>query len=80
MSPLAIERRLDRLALEQLRVVAARQSEEIDELRRQLAFAEQCADSWRVDALRFMEEACERTGGTPALTLVMVVPPGEAPK
>ena len=33
----AIERRFDRIALEQLRVVAARQAEEIEELQRKIA-------------------------------------------
>jgi hypothetical protein len=39
--------RLDRLALEQLRTVAARLADENDQLRQQLDYVGHCADSWR---------------------------------
>jgi hypothetical protein len=61
--------KLDRLALEQLRTVAARLAEENEELRRQLAWAEDAAESWRDDALKLMEDHCAATGDAPGLTL-----------
>lgn len=57
-----LEARLDRLALTQLREVAAQQAEEIDRLREQLAnaerradWADQCAEMWQDDFLRLQE-------------------------
>ena len=62
----AIQRRLDAIALQQLR----------DEV----YWAERAAESWREDAMRLLAEACEATGGTPGLTIdgALVVAPGGA--
>ena len=40
---------------------------EVDELRRKLAYAEDCAESWREDALEAMNAHAEATGGVVAL-------------
>lgn len=79
-----IARRLDALALEQLRATAAALIEENDRLRASLERAEARADnaeeaaySWRDDALRFQLELCEREGGAPGLTIdggLVIVP------
>jgi hypothetical protein len=72
--------RFDRLALDQLRVVASRLEADNEDLRERLAYAESAADSWRDDALRLMEADCERTGAAPGITkdgALVVVP---APK
>jgi regulator of replication initiation timing len=55
-SPTAIRRRLDALALEQLRAEAARLIVENDKLREQLAYAEAAAESWRDDAMNLAHE------------------------
>lgn len=70
--------RLDAIALQQLREVAARQTEQIDELRRKVEDAERCAEFWRENADQLQDALCERTGGHPGLTrageLVVVAP------
>ena len=65
----AIQRRLERWELEHLRAMAAAQAEQIETLQRQLAYAEDLADSWRRDALDLQEELAERIGGAPGLTI-----------
>jgi len=52
----AVRRRLDAIALDQLRAEAARLVEENDQLRERLAIAESCADRWHDDAMRLTEE------------------------
>ena len=77
----AIQRRLDAIALQQLRDECARLATENEHLRDQLYWAEQAAESWRDDALRMMEDTCERTGGQPGITIdgaLVVIPGGGA--
>ena len=76
----AIQRRLDAIALQQLRAECARLAAENDQLRDEVYWAEQAAESWREDAMRLLAEACEATGGTPGLTIdgALVVAPGGA--
>ena len=74
-----IRRRLDAIAIDQLRAEVSRLAEENEELRKQLAWAEQAAEAWRDDALNFQMELCEHSGGTPGITqtgALVVVPPG----
>ena len=72
----ALRRRLDEQALDQLRTIAARQSEQIDALRAenaslqvQLDQAETWCDAWRDDAMRFQMALCERDDGQPAMRM-----------
>lgn len=65
----AIQRRLERWELDHLRALAAAQAEQIETLQRQLSYAEDCADSWRRDALELQEELAEYIGGAPGLTV-----------
>lgn len=65
----AIRRRLEKLELEHLRSHAAelaekleRAEEELQAIRRDLAYAEQCAISWRDDFHRLMEETFQDGG------------------
>lgn len=62
-------RRFDALALEQALAEVNRLAAENDALRRELARAEQCAEGWREDALRLMEEACALGDRQPGITL-----------
>lgn len=51
---------------------------EVDELRHKLAYAEDCAESWREDALEAMNAHAEATGGVVALHQtgqLSVIPP-----
>lgn len=53
--------------------------QENDSLRRRLAWAEDCAESWREDAISALNEAANACGGAPGLTRdgrLVVVPPG----
>lgn len=63
-----IARRLDAIALQQLREECARLAAENDQLRQELGWAEQAAESWRDDALRLMEEACADGTRQPGIT------------
>lgn len=65
----ALQRRLDREALAQLRAETARLAEENDTLREQLAYAEDAAMSWRDDALDMQLQLCAELGGQPAITI-----------
>ena len=65
---LALQRRLERWELPHLRLLAAQQAEQIEELQRRLAWAEDCAERWRDDALALQEELATATGGVPGLT------------
>jgi hypothetical protein len=59
-SAAAIQRRLDQLALDQLRVEAARLADENERLRQQLADAEEQARFWweqATDTMRDLDEA-----------------------
>lgn len=64
----AIQRRFERWELQHLRLLAAQQAEQIDELQRRLAWAEDCAERWRDDALELQHHLAERTGAQPGLT------------
>ena len=61
----ALVRRLHAAELLHLREVVAEQQAEIEELKRSLSWAESCADSWRDDALRAIDDA----GALPGLTV-----------
>ena len=65
----AIQRKLERWELDHLRTLAAQQAEQIETLQRELAYAEDCADSWRRDALDMQQDLADRLGGTPGLTV-----------
>lgn len=69
---LRIQHKLDRMALDDLRVLAQEQAGEIEDLRRRLRWAEESADSWRDDALRAIEDAGMQPGLTMNGTLVGV--------
>lgn len=43
----SIQRRLERWELDHLRAVCAVQAEEIERLKRELSYAEDCADMWQ---------------------------------
>lgn len=64
-----LQRRLDALALEQLRAEAARLAAENDELRTQLAWAEDDAESWRRDATEMHLQLCELQCAKPGITV-----------
>lgn len=73
--PTRILRKWDAIAARQLCEAAAEQSALIDRLRLDLddardeaRRADECAESWRDDALRMQEQLCEMTGGQPGLT------------
>ena len=76
----AIQRRLERWELAHLRDLAVRQADELDELRRRLAYAEDCAEHWRQDALQLHADVAELAGAAPGITqdgrLVIVPEPG----
>ena len=65
----ALVRRLDREALAQLRQEAARLVDENEKLREQLAYAEDCAERWRENAISQLNDICERTGCAPGITV-----------
>lgn len=67
----ALRRKLHGWELDHLRIVCVEQAERIEtleaeaaELRRLLCYAEDCAESWRDDALRAIEAAGETVGLT----------------
>ena len=63
----ALTRRLDRAALDQLRTAAAEQAALIDYLQQRVADLEDCAESWREDALDAMTELAKLRGHELAL-------------
>lgn len=63
-----IQAKLDRWELDHLRDLASRQAEELDELRRRLNYAEECAEHWRENAMQLHNELCDVVGGSPGLT------------
>lgn len=65
----AIQRKLERWELDHLRALAAQQAEQIETLERQLAYAEDLAESWRRDALDMQDELASCAGGAPGLTV-----------
>ena len=81
----AMRRRWNALAYELVNEELARVAKEneqlqaeIDELRRKLAYAEDCADSWREDALAAMTAQADATGGVVGLLQtgqLTVIPP-----
>lgn len=75
----AIQRKLDRWELQHLRLLCAQQAEQIEELQRRAAWAEDCAERWRDDALDMQHQLANDTGGQPGLMrdgrLVVVPPP-----
>lgn len=79
---LAIQRKLERWELEHLRLLAAQQAEQIEELQRRLNWAEDCAERWRDDALALHQDLAHATGGAPGLTKageLVVLEPGQRP-
>lgn len=76
----AIARRLDAIAIDQLRAEVVRLAEENEGLRQRLADAEQDADWWRADAIEQNLRLCEAVGGSPGITIDgrLVVAPGGA--
>jgi hypothetical protein len=78
----AIQRRLERWELQHLRLLAAQQAEQIEELQRRVAWAEDCAERWRDDALDMQEQLADSAGGQPGLTmggrLVVLKPEADA--
>jgi len=79
---MALRRRLDALALEQLRVEAARLYVENEALREEAARANEAANWWREQAIDLQLAQCEETGGAPGITtegqLVVVGQTGDA--
>ena len=75
---LAIQSKLDRWELEHLRLLAAQQAEQIEELQRRVLWAEDCAERWRDDALDLHQQLADSTGSirglTPTGKLVIVQP------
>jgi hypothetical protein len=65
----AIQRKLDRWALDHLRLLASQQAEQIEELQRRLAWADDCAERWRDDALDMQQQLADSTGTLPGLTI-----------
>lgn len=65
----AIVRRLDSMAIDQLRAECSRLAVENEQLRDELYWSEKSAESWQEDAERFQEELCAKTGGEPGLTV-----------
>lgn len=77
----ALQRRLDAIALDQLRAIASAQAQEIDQLRERLWRAEEDANFWNREATELHLEMCELTGGSPGMTItgaLVVVPNAEA--
>lgn len=75
-----VNEELARVASENDRLVA-----ENDELRRQLACAEECAAGWYEDAISALNKQANAVGGTVGLTktghlVVVPVPQGEQPQ
>ncbi|HEY1034590.1 MAG TPA: hypothetical protein VGE09_06385 [Pseudoxanthomonas sp.] len=73
-----LARRLDAMALEQLRTEVVRLAEENEHLRVQLVDAERTADFWWNESIDMLQRACEESGGTPGITQAgqLVVVPG----
>jgi regulator of replication initiation timing len=74
-----VRRRLDRIALDQLRAETARLAAENDDLRDRLATAEENADFWSREATEQHLQLCEQLGGSPGMTVdgALVVVPTE---
>jgi hypothetical protein len=73
----SVRRRLDAIAIDHLRAEVARLATENDELRTQLAWAEDDAESWRRDATDMHLQLCELHCGSPGITMageLVVVP------
>ena len=64
----ALQRRFERWELQHLRLLARQHAEQIEELQRRAAWAEDCAERWRDDALDMQEQLADTTGGQPGLT------------
>ncbi len=62
-------RKWEAIAIAQLCAMAEQLHEENIQLRRDLRFAEDAAESWRDDALQAMQDLIEATGGRPGLTV-----------
>ena len=77
-----LARRFDALAVDQLRAEVARLATENDQLRDELASAEQRADTWARDATDMHLQLCEAHLGVPGITqagqLVVVQPEARA--
>lgn len=64
----ALRRRLDRTALAQLRAEAARLAEENEQLRNQLAYAQENAEFWSREATDFHLQLGALRDGSPGIT------------
>jgi len=76
-----IRRRLDAIAIEQLRAEVSRLAEENEALRDECARAAEDADFWSREATDMHLQLCEEKGGTPGITqagALVVVTPGDA--
>lgn len=65
----AIRRRLEKMELEHLRDHAAELADKVERLEADLYQAERCAESWREDCLRMMQDAADREGGAVGLAM-----------
>ena len=65
---LRVARRLDRLALDQLRQEVTRLAAENDQLRADLTHAQENADFWANEATEQHLKACELSGERPGIT------------
>lgn len=77
INTLALLRRLDEQAYEQLCAEAARLAEVNDQLRAELARAESCAEGWREEALELQQQLADAVGGQCGITksgALVVVP------
>lgn len=79
MSIASLQRRLDSIAIDQLRAEVSRLAAENDQLRDRAERAEQSADWWAQDAKEMHLQLCEAVGGQPGITLAgeLVVAPTE---
>lgn len=68
VTPSLVRRRLDAIALEQLRDAAARLAADNDALREAAFLAEESADFWRREATNMHLQLCDARGGKPGIT------------
>lgn len=74
----ALQRRLHAQTFDMLLAEVERLADENADLRQRLSWAEDCAERWREDAISAINDAAERSGGAPGLTMaghLVVVPP-----
>lgn len=63
-----VRRRLDAIALDQLRAEAARLASANDALREEAFLAEESAEFWRREATNLHFQLCDARGGKPGIT------------